>query len=83
LVGGVMITASHNPASFNGFKVKAHFGGSATPAITAQIEKNLELRRGNGAPRPFPSSIHSIQPSGTTSIISRRWSIGSALQIPS
>ena len=36
--GGVMITASHNPPAFNGFKVKAHFGGSATPAITAQIE---------------------------------------------
>jgi phosphomannomutase len=41
LVGGVMITASHNPPAFNGFKVKAHFGGSATPAITAKIEKNL------------------------------------------
>src|SRR5437667_5401739 len=40
-VGGIMITASHNPPSFNGFKVKAHFGGSATPSITAQIEKNL------------------------------------------
>jgi phosphomannomutase len=40
-VGGVIITASHNPPTFNGFKVKAHFGGSATPAITAQIEKNL------------------------------------------
>jgi len=39
--GGVVITASHNPSSFNGFKVKAHFGGSATPAITAAIEKNL------------------------------------------
>src|SRR2546423_1671843 len=39
--GGVMITASHNPPAFNGFKVKAHFGGSATPAITAKIEKNL------------------------------------------
>src|SRR5262249_50476763 len=37
--GGVMITASHNPPAFNGFKVKAHFGGSATPSITAQIEK--------------------------------------------
>jgi phosphomannomutase len=39
--GGIVITASHNPAIFNGFKVKAHFGGSATRAITAQIEKNL------------------------------------------
>jgi len=39
--GGIVITASHNPSSFNGFKVKAHFGGSATPAITAAIEKNL------------------------------------------
>ena len=39
--GGVMITASHNPPGFNGFKVKAHFGGSATPTITAKIEANL------------------------------------------
>ena len=41
-VGGVMITASHNPPAFNGFKVKAHFGGSATPAITAKIEQKLD-----------------------------------------
>src|SRR4029078_12258320 len=51
MVGGIMITASHNPASFNGFKVKAHFGGSATPAITAQIEKNLELGHGGIIPK--------------------------------
>jgi phosphomannomutase len=44
--GGVMITASHNPPAFNGFKVKAHFGGSATPAITAKIEANLAGIRG-------------------------------------
>lgn len=39
--GGVVITASHNPPIFNGFKVKAHFGGSASPSITAKIESNL------------------------------------------
>src|SRR5262245_56065194 len=50
--GGIVITASHNPAQFNGFKVKAHFGGSATPAITAQIEKSLGrtfVRRAEGS----------------------------------
>src|SRR6266705_6772837 len=52
--GGIMITASHNPPIFNGFKVKAHFGGSATPAITAKIEANLAAPpspSGRGQPR--------------------------------
>jgi phosphomannomutase len=40
-VGGVMLTASHNPPAFNGFKVKAWFGGSADPAICQAIEKCL------------------------------------------
>ena len=41
-VGGVMITASHNPPAFNGFKVKAWFGGSADPDICKAIEGYLD-----------------------------------------
>lgn len=41
LDGGVIITASHNPPEFNGYKFKAPFGGSATPRITNEIEKRI------------------------------------------
>ena len=50
LRGGVVITASHNPSQFNGFKVKAHYGGSATSEMTARIEERLgrsEIKAGN------------------------------------
>src|SRR5215470_15859851 len=59
LVGGVMITASHNPPTFNGFKVKAHFGGSATPGITAQIESNLEKIAQHGV-RPLVAEFQTV-----------------------
>ncbi|MBI2924620.1 MAG: phosphoglucomutase/phosphomannomutase family protein [Verrucomicrobia bacterium] len=41
-VGGVMITASHNPAAFNGFKLKAHYGGSAESALCHEVERMLD-----------------------------------------
>ncbi|HLE64347.1 MAG TPA: phosphoglucomutase/phosphomannomutase family protein, partial [Pyrinomonadaceae bacterium] len=41
--GGVMITASHNPAEFNGFKIKAPWGGSADPETTAAVERFLDV----------------------------------------
>lgn len=39
--GGVMITSSHNPASWNGVKYKASYGGSGTPSIMTSIETYL------------------------------------------
>ena len=40
--GGVVITASHNPANFNGFKIKAPWGGSATPETTIAVESLVD-----------------------------------------
>jgi alpha-D-glucose phosphate-specific phosphoglucomutase len=47
-VGGVMITASHNPPRYNGIKLKASYGGSATGAATRQVEDRLEANLANG-----------------------------------
>lgn len=41
-IGGVVITASHNPPQFNGFKIKAPWGGSAPPETTSQVEKLVD-----------------------------------------
>jgi phosphomannomutase len=40
--GGVMITASHNPPHFNGFKIKAPWGGSASPETTSAVENLVD-----------------------------------------
>ncbi|MBI1950167.1 MAG: phosphoglucomutase/phosphomannomutase family protein [Acidobacteria bacterium] len=57
---GVCITASHNAAEYNGFKIKAAFGGSAPPELTDRVENLL----GRGAPRAGrpPESRHSFLP---------------------
>jgi phosphomannomutase len=35
---GVVLTASHNPPSYNGYKLKAHFGGPLAPEKVQEVE---------------------------------------------
>jgi len=63
-VGGVMITASHNPPIFNGFKLKSHYGGSSSPeecrAVEGFLDKNPpQLRITNHESR---ISVHDVRP---------------------
>src|SRR5579871_3852757 len=55
--GGVMITSSHNPWSWNGVKFKANYGGSATPAIIRQIEEDV---RAGAMPKGAPAAIQEV-----------------------
>jgi phosphomannomutase len=60
--GGIQITASHNPARWSGVKYKASYGSSASPAIVARIETELEGVLEAGVP-PLPPRkelIHSL-----------------------
>lgn len=38
---GVVITASHNPAEYNGFKLKGHYGGPLLPEKIAEVEAEI------------------------------------------
>ena len=49
---GVMITASHNPPRYNGVKLKAAYGGSASPEAHRRVERLLAENEAAGrAPR--------------------------------
>jgi len=57
LCGAVMITASHNPPQFNGYKLKAEFAGPATPEMCAAIEARIDA-----SPVKTGSDIQSYDP---------------------
>lgn len=40
-LGGMVITASHNPGKYSGFKLKGAFGGSVPLEVTRQVEARL------------------------------------------
>ncbi len=48
--GGVVITSSHNPAEWNGFKYKPDYAGSASPEVVAKLEAPLEEILAAGEP---------------------------------
>lgn len=38
---GIVITASHNPPAYNGFKIKGAFGGPAFPKVIGEIQDRI------------------------------------------
>jgi len=50
---GIMITASHNPAEYNGFKIKNSSGGAASEEITRAVEGLI----GKTEPKPEQSGL--------------------------
>jgi phosphomannomutase len=72
-VGGVVITASHNPAEFNGFKIKAPWGGSAAPQTTATVESLVDVslpRRADFSPEVESEALKTSVESYRTQIAS-------------
>jgi alpha-D-glucose phosphate-specific phosphoglucomutase len=52
--GAVIITASHNPSSWNGFKYKPDYAGSAAPEIVAELEERIRMIQEDGDVRREP-----------------------------
>lgn len=63
--GGIMITASHNPPEFNGFKIKASWGGSAPPETTNAVEALIDAQ----PPQRHAEAIAAIKASDASEFI--------------
>jgi len=52
--GAIIITASHNPASWNGFKYKSEYASSAPDEVTAEIERHISQALAAGEINQMP-----------------------------
>jgi phosphomannomutase len=61
---GFMITASHNPAEYNGYKIKEGSGRSAPPEITQRIEERVPESDlyGDMSAAPEPATFEFLKP---------------------
>lgn len=60
--GAIVITSSHNPAQWNGLKVKPHYAGSASPEVVAAIEARIpDLREHPERVVSAPKTSESIE----------------------
>ncbi|MSO19271.1 MAG: phosphoglucomutase/phosphomannomutase family protein [Acidobacteria bacterium] len=60
LAGGIVITASHNPWAWNGFKFKASYGGSAGPEIIKKVEAVLPQVAAADSLRRPPAALEEV-----------------------
>jgi phosphomannomutase len=51
---GIVITASHNPSNWNGFKFKPGYGGSASPDIVTKLEEFISIVETSGEIQSIP-----------------------------
>lgn len=58
---GIVITASHNPPEYNGFKIKAPFGGPATPAQIEAVERRIPSSDPTFRPKSYRDYLHTGQ----------------------
>jgi phosphomannomutase len=56
---GIVITASHNPPEYNGFKIKGEFGGPALPDTVADVEARIP-----DTPGIYPLSFTELEDQG-------------------
>jgi len=60
LSGGIMITASHNPKEYNGYKVYDHYGNQIDDAKARKIEGYIEKHGYFDEPRRAPGTAGNI-----------------------